>query len=161
MWQSGSKEVVCSFTFCVSKTSNLEIAALITDPHLSFNLATYRQLIGKDILPTCLFFFGTITQYRAHRHLASLPSAPNYALPTSVEFNRTFAPHYFAECLIYLALALLAAPEGQTINKTITSALVLEVINLGITANETYKWYEQRFGVEKVRGRARMIPGVW
>ncbi len=108
-----------------------------------------------------MFFFGTSTQYRAHRHLASLPSAPNYALPTSVEFNRTIAPHYFAECLIYLALTLLAAPEGQTINKTMASALVLEVINLGITANETHKWYEQRFGVEKVKGKARMIPGVW
>lgn len=58
-------------------------------------------------------------------------------------------------------MALLAAPEGQIINKTIASGLVFEVINLGITANETYKWYEQRFGVEKVKGRARMIPGVW
>lgn len=82
-------------------------------------------------------------------------------MPTSTVFNRTLTPHYLAECLIYLALALLAAPEGQMINKTIASALVFEVTNLGITANETYKWYEQRFGADKVRARARMIPGVW
>ena len=134
---------------------------MITNPHPSFSLATYGELISKNILPTCLFFFGTSTQYRVHKHLASLPSAPNYALPKGIEFNRTFTPHYFTECIIYLALALLAAPEGQMINKTIASALVFEVINLGVTANETYKWYEQRFGADKVKGRARMIPGVW
>src|SRR5262249_13927984 len=61
-------------------------AALITNPHPSFSLATYGELISKNILPTCLFFFGTSTQYRVHKHLASLPSAPNYALPKAIEF---------------------------------------------------------------------------
>jgi 3-oxo-5-alpha-steroid 4-dehydrogenase 3 len=70
-------------------------------------------------------------------------------------------PHYLAECVMYLALSLLAAPEGQILNKTIASALVFELVNLGITANETHKWYERQFGAAKLQTRARMIPGVW
>lgn len=54
-----------------------------------------------------------------------------------------------------------AAPPGQYVNKTIASALVFVVVNLGVTANGTYGWYAQHFGQDKVKGKARMIPLIW
>lgn len=141
--------------------ANPNEAALLKRSRPSTNLKDYTEILSANILPSMLFIFAAGTQYRAHRHLASLPAGPNYTLPTDLVFNRTVTPHYFAECLVYLALSLLAAPEGQMFNKTIASALVFELINLGITASETHSWYERQFGAERVKSRARMIPGVW
>jgi len=124
-------------------------------------IADYIGLLYHNILPICLFFLASSAQFRSHQHLASLPAAPNYALPTATLFNHTLTPHYFTECLIYFALSLLAAPKGQILNKTIACALAFELINLGITADQTYKWYERRFGSPSIKNRARMIPGVW
>lgn len=56
---------------------------------------------------------------------------------------------------------IVAAPPGHYINKTIASALVFVVVNLGVTANGTYEWYAHRFGTDKVKGKARMIPLIW
>lgn len=42
-----------------------------------------------------------------------------------------------------------------------TSALVFVVVNLGVTAEGTKRWYEKRFGVEAVREKWRMIPAVY
>jgi len=136
-------------------------ASLLDQSRPCTSVADYGELLSQNILPTCLFFFASGAQFRAHQHLASLPAAPNYALPTAMVFNRTLTPHYFAECLVYFALSRLAAPEGQILNKTIASALAFEVINLGITADQTYKWYERRFGPQSIKSRARMVPGVW
>ena len=64
------------------------------------------------------------------------------------------------ECLIYLSMAFLAAPEGVWINRTIFTGLVFVSVNLGITASTSKEWYEKRFGEEKVAGRWNMIPFV-
>jgi 3-oxo-5-alpha-steroid 4-dehydrogenase 3 len=71
------------------------------------------------------------------------------------------APHYLAECTEYLALAIAGAPPGQWINKTLACAFVFVVVNLGVTAYGSKKWYEQRFGESPIRGKARMIPFLW
>ena len=70
-------------------------------------------------------------------------------------------PHYTAECLIYLSLALIAAPKGESINKTILAALVFVTVNLGMTADMSKEWYEGKFGKESVAGRWRMIPLIF
>jgi 3-oxo-5-alpha-steroid 4-dehydrogenase 3 len=71
------------------------------------------------------------------------------------------APHYLAECIEYLALGIAGAPPGQWINKTLACALIFVMVNLGVTAHGSKKWYVQRFGEKSIQGKARMIPFIW
>lgn len=67
-------------------------------------------------------------------------------------------PHYTAECVIYLSLAVLGAPDGAWINRTVFTALVFVSCNLAVTASTTKEWYIAKFGRDKVGYRWRMIP---
>jgi 3-oxo-5-alpha-steroid 4-dehydrogenase 3 len=109
-------------------------------------------------------------QHDCHAYLASLKKPQKnakgemkteYRLPEHPAFNLSLTPHYFAECLIYLSLSILAAPKGSMLNWTLVSALVFVAVNLGVTANGTRTWYEEKFGRDAVKGRARMIPGLF
>jgi 3-oxo-5-alpha-steroid 4-dehydrogenase 3 len=105
-----------------------------------------------------IFLVASGVQNDCHRYLASLPK---YTLPEHPIFVEIVCPHYTAECLIYLSLAFMAAPRGALINKTIFTVLLFCATNLGATADSTKRWYEEKFGTEKVSGRWRMIPKVW
>lgn len=94
-------------------------------------------------------------QHDCHAYLASLKK---YTLPEHPAFSLALCPHYFAECLIYVALSIIAAPSGHFINRTIFCALIFVTINLGVTADGTKTWYEQKFGKDTVGSRARMVP---
>ena len=85
----------------------------------------------------------------------------DYKLPNHPAFHLTLTPHYFAECIIYLSLAGMAAPSGQWLNGTVSCALLFVAVNLGVTAHGTYDWYRQKFGKESLRGRWRMVPFVF
>jgi 3-oxo-5-alpha-steroid 4-dehydrogenase 3 len=97
-------------------------------------------------------------QHDCHHYLSSLKK---YTVPSHPVFLWVVCPHYTAECVIYLSLALLAAPEGEIINKTVLSALLFVMGNLGITAANSKQWYIQKFGEDSVRGRWKMIPGIF
>jgi 3-oxo-5-alpha-steroid 4-dehydrogenase 3 len=112
----------------------------------------------KTGLGLVIFFFAWFTQYNCHRYLASLKK---YSLPEGGLFNYLICPHYTCECLLYLSLAIIAAPEGKLYNRTLTCAMVFILVNLGVTANGTKAWYSKRFGQIKVRGRWKMIPLVY
>jgi len=112
----------------------------------------------RTLLTLPLFFIASGIQHDAHVHLFSLPK---YSLPRHPIFQQLICPHYTAECAIYLSLALVAAPEGQIVNKTILTGLVFVAVNLGVTAETTREWYVSKFGEEKLRGRRRMIPFVY
>lgn len=90
-----------------------------------------------------------------------LASLPKYTLPVHPMFQLVVCPHYMAECLIYLSLAFLAAPNGDMVNMTIFTALVLVSVNLSISASTTKEWYVRRFGKEEVKARWKMIPYVF
>ena len=97
-------------------------------------------------------------QHDCHAYLASLPK---YTLPSHPMFQLIVCPHYFAECLIYASMTLLGAPRGAWINKTVGSALLFVLANLGVTASTSKEWYARKFGKEKVAGRWNMIPFVY
>jgi 3-oxo-5-alpha-steroid 4-dehydrogenase 3 / polyprenol reductase len=105
-----------------------------------------------------VFLIASGVQYDCHEHLASLKG---YTVPPHPIFHRVLCPHYTAECAIYLALSFLAAPRGEMINKTVLSGFLFVIINLGITAHNTKQWYKTKFGEESVRGKWKMIPGVF
>ncbi|KAI9817607.1 MAG: hypothetical protein M1832_004611 [Thelocarpon impressellum] len=105
-----------------------------------------------------LFLIASGIQHDCHSYLASLPK---YTLPSHPIFQILICPHYFAECLIYLGLAGIAAPAGSWLNGTIFTALVFVVVNLGVTAETSREWYVGKFGAESVKGRWKMIPFVY
>ncbi|KLU88979.1 hypothetical protein MAPG_07959 [Magnaporthiopsis poae ATCC 64411] len=112
----------------------------------------------KAVLGSLMFAVGSAAQYSCHSHLASLKK---YSLPTQGLFRYLVCPHYTCECLLYLSLAIVAAPEGELLNRTIISALLFVVVNLGATAHGTRKWYVGRFGAPSVESRWTMIPLVY
>ncbi|EMD01161.1 hypothetical protein BAUCODRAFT_118870 [Baudoinia panamericana UAMH 10762] len=124
----------------------------------------------RTFIAGLIFILASGFQHDCHAYLASLKprskasaadGKSDYQLPEHPAFSRLIAPHYTAECLIYVALALIATPQGAWLNWTITSALLFVVINLGVTADGTKKWYETKFGPAAVAGKWRMIPLIF
>lgn len=113
---------------------------------------------AKAAIGVTLFLVGSITQNSCHIYLASLKK---YSLPQERLFRFIISPHYTSECLIYLGLAIIGAPQGQLLNKTIATTLFFEVMNLGITAEHTRVWYSNKFGAESIEGRWRLFPYVY
>ena len=102
--------------------------------------------------------FAWVNQYRCHKHLAGLRK---YSVPQEGLFRWFICPHYTCECLFYLALSLLGAPEGQVYNTTLLTACLFVAVNLGVTAARTRSWYHTKFGPEAVDGKWNMIPFVF
>ena len=120
---------------------------------LSFSPPSKRTLLCIPV-----FILASGIQHDCHAYLASLPK---YTLPSHPLFQVIVCPHYFAECLIYASLAILGAPKSAWINKTMASALLFVLVNLGVTASTSKEWYAQKFGREKVARRWKMIPLVY
>ncbi|KAK2767463.1 hypothetical protein FQN54_003619 [Arachnomyces sp. PD_36] len=118
--------------------------------------------ISPPSLRTMIFFpvflFASGIQHDCHVYLASLKK---YTLPVHPAFLSVVCPHYTAECMIYVSLAFLAAPQGQIVNKTLLSGLIFVVVNLGVSAGISKEWYIGKFGKESVQHRWKMIPGVY
>ena len=131
-------------------------ALMSTDKPLG-NAAVSAPSISTFIfLPVFLLASGV--QHDAHFYLNSLQK---YALPDHPAFGSIVAPHYTAECAIYLSLTFLAAPEGRMVNTTLLAALTFVVVELGVSAAISQRWYIEKFGAHHVEHRWRMIPGVW
>ena len=110
------------------------------------------------LLSTPVFLLASGIQHDCHSYLASLTT---YTLPIHPIFQSIVCPHYTAECLLYLSLAFVAAPPGQILNRTILSAFVFVITNLGVTAASTREFYAQKFGHDQIATRWTMIPFVW
>ena len=112
----------------------------------------------KTIISLLLFLLASGIQHDCHEYLSTLKK---YTLPGHPIFQWVLCPHYTCECIIYLALATVAAPKGQVINKTISAALLFTIANLAITAESTRAWYAQKFGTEIIEQRWRMVPMLY
>ena len=112
----------------------------------------------RSLVAIPLFLLASGIQHDCHSYLASLPK---YTLPNHPIFQNVVCPHYTAECVIYFALAIMAAPDGYWVNTTVFSALIFVVVNLGVTASKTKEWSSRRFGKETVGCRWKMVPWVF
>ena len=111
------------------------------------------------LLAVSIFIFASVWQYLYHCYLASLRK---YTLPVEYGANYIVAPHYTADCLIYLCLAIVDAPHGL-INWSVICVLAFTVVNLGVTADGTKKWQLSKFRDQQqsIQQRWRMLPGLW
>ncbi|KAK3322370.1 hypothetical protein B0H66DRAFT_200977 [Apodospora peruviana] len=105
-----------------------------------------------------IFVFAWVNQYRCHAHLAGLKK---YSMPAQGLFRRLVCPHYTCECLLYLSIAVAAAPAGVWCNRTLLCALIFVLVNLGVTASGTRKWYVEKFGIRPIADKWNMIPFVF
>ena len=76
-------------------------------------------------------------------------------------FQVLVCPHYTAECVIYLSLAIISAPAGAVVNKTMIIAFIFVSTNLAMTAMMTKEWYERKFGKEAVARKWKILPSVY
>ena len=120
---------------------------------LVFSAPSLRQVLG-----VALWAFSSGVQHDAHVHLASLKK---YSLPTHPVFKSLVCPHYTAEVGIYTGMAVMAAGEGEWVNKTIMSVVVFVVAALGGQAAGQKKWYKEKFGEKCMDGKWCIIPGIW
>ena len=112
----------------------------------------------RTLLCVPIFLLASGVQHDCHAYLASLPK---YTLPAHPYFQSIVCPHYTAECVIYASMAILAAPRGAWVNRTLLSVLAFVSVNLGITASTSKNWYAKKFGKETVERRWNMIPGLY
>ncbi|KAK3713034.1 hypothetical protein LTR37_008719 [Vermiconidia calcicola] len=122
----------------------------------------FKAPIFRTIFSIIVFILASGFQHDCHAYLAYLKKSKSkssegkvqdaseneYKLPSHPAFQPLIAPHYTAECVIYLSFALVSAPQGALVNVTMLCAMVFVVVNLGVTADVTKKWYERRFGPE-------------
>lgn len=62
---------------------------------------------------------------------------------------------------MYIAIAIGTAPQGRILNKTVLAGLIFVVVNLAATSASSRRWYVEKFGEEKLKGRWRMVPYVY
>ena len=164
-----------------AKRANFRPVQQLTDGPAAVQAHTlsYRDLVFKaptfrTIFSVLIFILASGFQHDCHTYLAYLKKTKSktdngkekddeteYKIPVHPAFQPLICPHYTAECLIYLSLAMVSAPQGAWVNWTMTSALVFVVVNLGVTAEGTRQWYERRFGADAVKGKWRMIPLIY
>ncbi|TQS36043.1 hypothetical protein Golomagni_03515 [Golovinomyces magnicellulatus] len=108
----------------------------------------------KTYIALAIFVAASVAQNICHRHLFNLKK---YSLPHHRFFRYIACPHYTCECLIYLSIALVSAPEGWVFNSTVLTGLSFVVANLAVTSDGTYRFYLERFGPEKMENKWRMI----
>lgn len=151
----GLKEFVSEFT--PGLTTRLNSIAMLEQKQLE-DLLEISLPSAKTSIALPMFLVASIVQHSCHKHLANLKK---YTLPHSRLFRSVICPHYTSECMIYIALTLLSAPQGQLINKTVFAGLGFVVSNLAVTADSTKTWYLEKFGSEKVKCRWRMVPYLY
>jgi 3-oxo-5-alpha-steroid 4-dehydrogenase 3 len=155
IWIEGDRGLIAHQTN--AETGDSDWILLLVSP----NLTLWKQLL--ILVGITLFFVGSVTQGNVHGHFRDLKELTKgkYMLPMHPLFDYTLTPHYAAECLEYLGLALILAPHGQVFSTTMLCCLAFVAVNLGVTADGTREWYKDKFGADKIQGRARMIPFIW
>ncbi|KAL4997298.1 hypothetical protein BDV10DRAFT_93279 [Aspergillus recurvatus] len=147
------------FYLAVAVAVWIEGAGTVLTHRLSLDdFSLTSRFSGRTLLSLPIFLIASGIQHDCHHYLFSLKK---YTLPTHPMFSWILCPHYTTECIIYLSLALLAAPKGEILNKTLLSAVFFVAVNLGVTASTTRQWYGQRFGEAAVQGKWNMIPLIY
>lgn len=112
-----------------------------------------------DVISIVVAVLAQIDQFQNHCHLASLVK---YTIPSFRLFKYCTSPHYLDEIVFYMVILgqyLLCYGIGWVkLNFILVWSVV--VLNLGISAREGYKYYEEKFREEFNTGW-RLIPFVW
>jgi 3-oxo-5-alpha-steroid 4-dehydrogenase 3 len=158
IWIEGSGMDTLHMCKGISLLTSRPVGTILTRPLTIDHVKITNAPSVRTFFCVPLFLIASGMQHDCHHFLFSLKK---YTLPDHPIFRGIVCPHYGAECVIYLSLAILAAPPGQWVNKTMLSCLAFVAVNLGLTAQTTKQWYMQKFNKEAVQDRWLMIPYVY
>lgn len=123
---------------------------------------SFQDIILMGV-PCLIFLFANYIQSETHFILFRMKaeqlatSCSEYKLPTRSWFKLMCVPHYTAEVIIYLSLALLM-PCRHWSSKLL---VVWVTSNLSVVASRQYVWYQQQFPDEIPTPWYRLLPYVW
>lgn len=102
------------------------------------------QVGAVDLLILLSFMFFSIDQFQNHRHLALLVK---YSVPKFRFFKLVSCAHYMDEIFIYLSVVLLLLVHGpfDNVDFALLSSWVFAVVNLSVSAIETWNYYKVKF----------------
>lgn len=111
------------------------------------------------LIQTICCLFCMYRQNVLHHYLHTLPSSPNYQIPSKDEFQSAICPHYGYEICIYWLMAFMSTVWGKESylsqpNYTLFAAYTFVLVNLRTTALGTRDWSRQRFGEKAIKGKA-------
>jgi 3-oxo-5-alpha-steroid 4-dehydrogenase 3 len=119
------------------------------------------KMINPEQVVFVIFFAQAFySQSISHHYLFKLKK---YTLPDQHGFRYFIAPHYTAECVLYISLAVIAAPPGYFVNWNLFCALIFVAVNLGVTADGTKRWMLAKFPDHRteIESRRKLIPILW
>ena len=80
--------------------------------------------------------------------------------PTGLGFDWVYCPHYTAEIVLYVSLALLLPRSGA-----VQAMLLFVAANLAVVADRNYAWYLQHFPRHakdpRHKHRRRLLPFLY
>ncbi|KAK9488322.1 hypothetical protein V1527DRAFT_401802 [Lipomyces starkeyi] len=101
-----------------------------------------------------MYLVAAFAQYTAHDQLSRLKkySPP----PPTMLFKHLVCPHYTAEVVIYLAVAWICGFTRANV-----AVLVWTAVSLGTSAEQSRKFYVEKFGAKAVEGKWNLVPLVF
>ncbi|KAK9381458.1 uncharacterized protein V2V93DRAFT_391157 [Kockiozyma suomiensis] len=101
-----------------------------------------------------LYLTAARAQYSAHKQLASLKkySPP----PPTFLFKYLVCPHYTAEIVVYISIAVICDFSSATV-----AVIIWTIVNLGASAEQSRAFYVDKFGEKVVDGKYNIIPFVF
>jgi len=154
VWIEGIRKSPCT----KSLSRKLIVKAVLNATENPLSAVELSKPSLKTFIAVPLFVLASGVQHDCHEHLAMLKK---YTLPWHPHFQRIVCPHYTSECLIYIAIAVAAAPKGHLFNRTMLAGFCFVASNLAVTADSTRKWYIEKFGADQLKGRWRMLPYIY
>ncbi|KAK9431215.1 hypothetical protein V1505DRAFT_309689 [Lipomyces doorenjongii] len=101
-----------------------------------------------------MYLVAALAQYTTHDQLSRLKK---YSLtPPTMLFKHLVCPHYTAEVVIYLALAWICGFTQANV-----AVLVWTAVSLGTSAEQSRKFYVEKFGAKAVEGKWNLVPFVF
>lgn len=155
---SGSRVYVSDLIYEQLLPEMLILVATLKNSHPFLRSIEVGKPSLKTFIAGSLFLLASGTQHECHDYLASLEK---YTLPEHPLFRHVLCPHYTSECIIYLSLAIVAAPNGQILNRTVLAVFVFTFVNLAITAESTRVWYSRKFGDKRIKERRKLVPFMY
>ncbi|ODV97629.1 hypothetical protein PACTADRAFT_140345 [Pachysolen tannophilus NRRL Y-2460] len=109
----------------------------------------------RIIFSILLFIIASIDQHINHVHLSKLVK---YSIPRFGLFKLCCCAHYFDEILLYLSEFIILMTD-----RTAFVILVWVLVNLSVSSNETFKFYQKKSKEQgkKYTVRYRIIPLVY
>lgn len=157
--QSSRRLYECFFVSKFAKTAKIHLFHYLAGwffyvtvnllPLLGFELG-YNEITDIKLLPLALFGFASIDQWQNHHYLSTLVK---YTLPNKGLFHFVSCAHYFDEILIYLSYFLVLRNGSAFI------VLLWVIINLSVSANQSWLFYKSKFTTGKHYWR--IIPFIY